>query len=109
MEIWVVACIVFIFGALLEYAFLLLQIKISIFKLPRIVKKRNKAGSKKKVFAARGEGENDEEDEKKEERNKAEKAAKLHALIRRADCLALILFPLCFSIFNLVYWIRYLK
>ena len=100
------ACIVFIFGALVEYAFLLLQIKINTFKGTK--KKEVTTGSGKTAFVAKDE-EDGESEEEKDAKKKEEKADRLHTLVRRCDCFALVVFPLCFAIFNLVYWIRFLS
>ena len=61
MEIWVVACIVFIFGALVEYAFLLLQIKINTFKG---TKKTEAKAIGKKAFVDKDEEDGESEEEK---------------------------------------------
>ena len=105
---WMMACILFVFGALLGYAYLLWKKKKSCLK-------RKKPVSKLKSSAAGG-GEDCSlqqlRNRRKEEfRSKVKLLFTLHIrfdavfyFFFKVDDMFLVVFPLLFAIFNLIYW-----
>ena len=89
IETWMLACILFVLGAMMEYAGLLLKMKIESLRLPQKFELLN--------FEDDKQGFNDN--------NKVEKVEdKSYA---RLDIIFLILFPLLFLTFNVCYWSLY--
>ena len=104
IEAWVIVCVLFVFGALIEYAGLLLKIKIGTTRgIPRVPKK-SPAIARENSLALNG----NVEDRKATIRGLTRKKQledKAHA---RLDILFLLLFPLFFLIFNVIYWVSFL-
>ena len=85
LDIWMLACILFVYAALDTYAYLLLQLKLKR-QYPQIKKVKPLA------------------DESSEE-NISEILAQNLGTSWDLDMWCLILFPLAFLVFNLVYWL----
>ena len=85
---WMMACILFVFGALLGYAYLLWKKKKSCLKRKKPISKLKAAG---------GAGGEDCSLQQLRNRRKEEFRSKV-------DDMFLVVFPLLFAIFNLIYW-----
>ena len=93
IEAWVIVCVLFVFGALIEYAGLLLKMKLEVSK--SIKPKHQKCALKKM-------------DDKRTmyiNQCKKQREETSHA---RLDILFLLLFPIFFLCFNLIYWLSFL-
>ena len=95
IEAWVIVCVLFVFGALIEYAGLLLKMKLEVSKTIK-GPKGPKCGGLKKM------------DDKRTmyiNQCKKQREETSHA---RLDILFLLLFPIFFLCFNLIYWLSFL-
>ena len=93
IEAWVIVCVLFVFGALIEYAGLLLKMKLEVSKS---IKPKNQKCALKKM------------DDKRTmyiNQCKKQREETSHA---RLDILFLLLFPIFFLCFNLIYWLSFL-
>lgn len=106
IEAWVIVCVLFVFGALIEYAGLLLKIKISTTRgTPRLPKK-SPSGNREGGAGLALNG--NLEDRKATIRNLTRKKQREDMSHARLDILFLLLFPLFFLIFNVIYWVSFL-
>ena len=104
-EAWVIVCVLFVFGALIEYAGLLLKIKLGVTRGPR--KKAGASGStglRENSVALNG----SVEERKTTLRGLARKKQREELSHARLDILFLLLFPLFFLIFNVIYWVSFM-
>jgi hypothetical protein len=93
IEAWVIVCVLFVFGALIEYAGLLLKMKLEVSKS---VKPKGPKCALKKM------------DDKRAmyiTQCKKQREETSHA---RLDILFLLLFPIFFLCFNLIYWLSFM-
>ena len=104
IEAWVIVCVLFVFGALIEYAGLLLKIKIGTTRgIPRVPKKTPTV-NRENSLALNG----NVEDRKATLRGISRKKQREDMSHARLDILFLLLFPLFFLIFNVIYWVSFL-
>ena len=104
IEAWVIVCVLFVFGALIEYAGLLLKIKIGTTKgVPRVPKK-SPSVNRENSLALNG----NVEDRKATLRSLTRKKQRDDMSHARLDILFLLLFPLFFLIFNVIYWVSFM-
>ena len=96
IEAWVIVCVLFVFGALIEYAGLLLKMKLATT--------RKCPPSREPSMIMNG----NRPDEKKILRSISRRRQKEDMSHARLDILFLLLFPLFFLIFNLIYWLSFL-
>lgn len=95
IEAWVIVCVLFVFGALIEYAGLLLKMKIATTR---------KCNSRESSVILNG----NMPDEKKILRGISRRRQQEDRSHARLDILFLLLFPLFFLIFNVIYWLSFL-
>ena len=107
IEAWVIVCVLFVFGALIEYAGLLLKIKIGTTRgqNARVPKKSPTVG-RENSLALNANG--NVEDRKTTLRGMSRKKQREDMSHARLDILFLLLFPLFFLIFNVIYWVSFL-
>ena len=106
IEAWVIVCVLFVFGALIEYAGLLLKIKIGTTRgTPRLPKKSPSVGREGGAALALN---GNLEDRKATLRGLTRKKQREDMSHARLDILFLLLFPLFFLIFNVIYWVSFL-
>ena len=101
LDVWLLACLVFVAGTLFEYA-ILLRIRFSKMK---IAKQSVMFGNS--LFLMRSMGENKDKDATNNERNIAAEDEEEERLIRKCaliDNASLLASILLFVIFNIVYW-----
>ena len=114
IEAWVIVCVLFVFGALIEYAGLLLKMKLATTR-------RSNCGGGGGGGSSNGGGggkgcsrENsivlngNMADEKKILRGISRRRQREDMSHARLDILFLLLFPLFFLMFNLIYWLSFL-
>ena len=115
IEAWVIVCVLFVFGALIEYAGLLLKMKLATTR-------RSSHGGGSGGGGGSGSGggkggcsrENsivlngNMADEKKILRGISRRRQREDMSHARLDILFLLLFPLFFLMFNLIYWLSFL-
>ncbi|XP_040575659.1 glycine receptor subunit alpha-2 [Lepeophtheirus salmonis] len=98
IEAWVIVCVLFVFGALIEYAGLLLKIKLGSTRV-----RQPSNGNEGSMIL------NGNIDERRSNRGimtrRRQREEMSHA---RLDILFLLLFPLFFLIFNVIYWLSFL-
>lgn len=107
IEAWVIVCVLFVFGALIEYAGLLLKIKIGTTRGShnRIPKKQSPSGGRSENSLALN---GNVEDRKATLRGLTRKKQREDMSHARLDILFLMLFPLFFLIFNVIYWVSFM-
>lgn len=126
IESWVIACIIFVFGALCEYAFILFFIKISILRLEEAQEKgiaslvlldNNAASPKAGMSKDRSEEDQNYEENGIERENSqnsdifnsdSRRGSKRNKAMKdkytKTDITFLMVFPVMFIIFNIFYW-----
>ncbi|XP_059096027.1 glycine receptor subunit alpha-2-like [Tigriopus californicus] len=97
IEAWVIVCVLFVFGALIEYAGLLLKMKLAATRPCKGTSRENSLLLNGKM-----------PDEKKWLRGISRRKQREDISHARLDILFLLLFPLFFLIFNLIYWLGFL-
>jgi len=114
IEAWVIGCVLFVFGALIEYAGILLQMKVRASASlmlhkktpsPKIINNLNNEIPLQNIAHANGVSKNNEESRKP---NKMPKVYNEKLRTARMDLMFLVLFPCIFLIFNIVYWVGFL-
>ena len=93
IEAWVIVCVLFVFGALIEYAGLLLKMKLEASKSFKPKGQKctlKKMDDKRAIYISQC---------------KKQREETSHA---RLDILFLLLFPIFFLCFNLIYWLSFL-
>ena len=104
IEAWVIVCVLFVFGALIEYAGLLLKMKLATTR-------SCSAGSRHGSMLLNGNGggggppTTSEKDLMRSISRRRQRQDQSHA---RLDILFLLLFPLFFLVFNVIYWLSFL-
>ncbi|XP_072021139.1 glycine receptor subunit alpha-2-like isoform X1 [Amphiura filiformis] len=101
IDIWLAACLLFVFLCLLEYAW---ANYLVVLEQSRI-KKRKSLKSTKKKEAANNEDNNFDECS---ETIEVESCTERHLTALRLDKMSRIFFPVIFALFNLIYWPVYL-
>lgn len=107
-----IVCVLFVFGALIEYAGLLLKIKIGTTRgIPNRVPKKQSPASAAAGASGRENSlilNGNVEDRKATLRGLSRKKQREDMSHARLDILFLLLFPLFFLIFNVIYWLSFL-
>jgi len=121
IEAWVIGCVLFVFGALIEYAGILLQMKMRasasmIFQKkvssPKMINNINNEIPLQTVAQPNGMSARVEEEiateRERDRKPPTKKAGNEKVKTARMDLMFLILFPCIFLIFNVVYWVGFL-
>lgn len=127
VDVWTGACLIFVFGALLEFAIVNYVSRMDAMRLDRKRKRPVMVGARKKWEGGKDSGiESDELDEssmshiksigaKKISRKRNSKSTCIKSWLsrfptrsKRIDVISRICFPLLFAIFNAFYWVTYL-
>jgi len=124
IEAWVIGCVLFVFGALIEYAGILLQMKMRASATlilqrkassPTMINNLNNEIPMQNLARPNGiSGRNEEEklivatDRERERKKTNKKVGNEKVKTARLDLMFLILFPCIFLIFNIVYWVGFL-
>ncbi|XP_072020734.1 glycine receptor subunit alphaZ1-like isoform X2 [Amphiura filiformis] len=103
IDIWLAACLLFVFLCLLEYAW---ANYLVVLEQRRIKKRKSLRFTKKKEETAKGE---DINLDACSETIELEYLTERHLTALRLDRFSRILFPVIFAIFNLIYWPYYLN
>jgi len=114
IEAWVIGCVLFVFGALIEYAGILLQMKMRASasllspkkpSSPEIINNLNTEIPLELLSHTNGVSKNDKESSKP---TKSPNIRKEKMKTAKMDLMFLVLFPCIFLIFNIVYWVGFL-
>jgi len=131
IEAFVIVCVLFVFGALIEYAGILLQLKVrvSMKKCPVVKKIPSRRASHEdqvpltniQIPPSNGtktlqldcdhqtvSTRNQEVDVRRKKSKKSKNLTDEKLAVARLDLMFLLLFPLFFFIFNLIYWMSFL-
>ncbi len=104
IEAWVIVCVLFVFGALIEYAGLLLKMKLATTR--RCRPPTNGQSSRENSLILNGNMAPPEE--RRILRGISKRRQREDMSHARLDIVFLLLFPLFFLVFNLIYWFSFL-
>jgi len=115
IEAWVIVCVLFVFGALVEYAGILLQMKMRVSTRQMPLKKqsppRMQHSDSQIALHNLGPPNGNHADQDQGRRKKQKKPKNMQDEkmgTARMDLMFLCLFPCFFLIFNMVYWLSFL-
>jgi hypothetical protein len=100
----IIVCVLFVFGALIEYAGLLLKIKLGATRGGPRVSKKSGMSTRENSIVLNG----NLEDRKATLRGLSRKKQREDMSHARLDMLFLLLFPMFFLVFNVIYWLFFL-
>jgi len=116
IEAWVMVCVLFVFGALVEYAGILLQMKMRVSTKKAPLKKppspripsSNSQVALHNIPPPNGNPNPEEFNLRKQKQRKQKNLSDEKLGTARMDLMFLVLFPCFFLVFNLIYWFSFL-
>jgi len=116
IEAWVMVCVLFVFGALVEYAGILLQMKMRVSTKKAPLKKppspripsSNSQVALHNIPPPNGNPNPEELNLRKQKQRKQKNLSDEKLGTARMDLMFLVLFPCFFLVFNLIYWFSFL-
>ncbi|XP_023327258.1 glycine receptor subunit alpha-2 [Eurytemora carolleeae] len=110
IEAWVIVCVLFVFGALVEYAGILLKMKVQLSMKPKKNMTRCESVDSQIILhpLAPENGTNGDEKSGKKKKKRPKTRAEEKLGTARLDLTFLVIFPCLFLLFNIAYWLSFL-